>query len=72
MAICLFVVWAILGYKYQFTYNHGESMEPAHYDGDWIIVEKTKRLPKGWSPDRFDVIVILDEKTGEELKCIVF
>ena len=66
-AICLFVVWAILGYKYQFTYNHGESMEPTHYDGDWIIVEKAKRLPKGWSPDRFDVVVILDEDTRDKL-----
>lgn len=67
IAICLFVVWAIIGYKYQFTYNHGESMEPTHYDGDWIIVEKAERLRKGWSPDRFDVVVILDGKTGDKL-----
>ena len=67
IAICLFVVWAVLGYKYQFTYNHGESMEPTYSNGDWIIVEKAKVLPKEWSPDRFDVVVILDEATGDKL-----
>jgi len=67
IAVCLFVVWAILGYKYQLTYNKGESMEPTHSDGDWIMVEKKERLPRGWEPDRYDVVIILDKELNDKL-----
>lgn len=39
-------------------------MEPAHSDGEWMIVEKRNRLPKDWTPDRYDVVVI--ENRGEK------
>jgi len=67
IAVCLFMVWAVFGYKYQFTYNKGNSMEPTFSDGDWIIIQKKNRLPKSWKPERYDAIVIADEKTGENL-----
>ncbi|MAH48558.1 signal peptidase I [Candidatus Pacearchaeota archaeon] len=66
-AICLFIVWSIFGYKYQFTYNKGVSMEPTYDNGDWIIIEKRSWLPKDWAPDRFDVVIIYDEAEGEDL-----
>jgi len=67
VAICLFIIWAILGYKYQLTYNEGESMEPAYSNGDWIIVQKRERLPKNWEPDRYDVVIILDKQLEDTL-----
>ena len=66
-AICLFVIWAIIGHQYRFTYNHGTSMEPTYSDGDWMVVEKRDKLPKDWAPDRYDVIVIRNEKEKENL-----
>ena len=66
-AICLFVIWIIIGYRYQFTYNHGDSMEPTYSNGDWIVVEKRNKLPKNWRPDRYDVVIIRHEKDKESL-----
>lgn len=67
IAVCLFVVWAIIGHQYRLTYNHGESMEPAFSDGSWMMVEKRGKLPKNWVPDRYDVIVVRDEGERETL-----
>lgn len=65
-AILLFVVWFIVGYKYGLIYTKGESMSPAYSDGEWVVIEKIN-FPPNWIPDRFDVIVIEDEVSGENL-----
>ncbi len=67
LAACLFVVWAIFGHKYQFAYNKGGSMEPAYSNGDWIIVEKRNHLRKSWRPDRYDVVLINDPESADNL-----
>lgn len=58
IAVCLFMVWAVFGYKYQFAYNKGRSMEPTYSNGDWIVIEKRNHLPEDWVPDRYDVVLI--------------
>ena len=67
MAICLFIVWAIIGHRYQFTYNKGGSMEPTYSDGDWIIVEKRNQLSEKWTPDKYDVVIVRDRGNNENL-----
>ena len=42
-------------------------MQPTYYDGEWIVIEKRSDLPKDWVPDRLDVVVILDEASGDKL-----
>ena len=55
----ILLTWYLLfGYKYSFIYNHGDSMEPAFFNGDWVIVEKNK----GEIPHRFDCIIIEEGK----------
>jgi signal peptidase I len=66
-AVSLFIIWAVIGHRYRFTYNKGESMEPAYYNGEWMIVEKRNKLPKDWIPDKYDVVVIEDKGEGENL-----
>ena len=64
-AIMLFTIYLFIGKDYRFTYNHGRSMEPTYDDGDWLIVQHKTKLPKDWTPDRYDnVIVNVD---GEKL-----
>ena len=65
-AIILFVWYAVFGYKYGFIYNHGISMQPTIKNGEWIIMQKKSSMGKGWTPDRFDVVIIDDAK-GERL-----
>jgi signal peptidase I len=42
-------------------------MQPTYLDGEWVVIEKKSGLPKGWEPDRLDVVVILDEESGDRL-----
>jgi len=59
LAILMLGTWyALFGYKYQFIYNHGVSMEPTIRNGDWIVVQKGSDLPKSWEPDRYDLVII--------------
>lgn len=67
LATMLFVWWATFGYKYQFIYTDGVSMQPTLYDGDWIILQKRSAMEKNWKPDRYDVLVITDDNTDEDL-----
>ena len=57
-AVILFVWYKSFGYKYGFIYNHGISMQPTIGDGDWVIMQKRSTLGEGWTPDRYDVVVI--------------
>lgn len=66
-AIVLAFWWLMFGYKYQFIYNHGPSMETTHSDGDWIIIEKKAHLGKDWTPEKFDCIVIRDKNSKDYL-----
>ena len=63
----LLTIYLFIGRDYRFTYNHGESMDPTISDGDVIVVQKKNRLPKGWSPDRNDIVIIYDEKSSDKL-----
>lgn len=42
-------------------------MEPTYSNGDWIVVEKRQRLPKNWQPDRYDVVLVHDAETNDDL-----
>jgi signal peptidase I len=42
-------------------------MQPTLADGDWIILQKRSSMKEGWTPDRYDVVVIDDVATGERL-----
>jgi len=67
LAVALLMAWyAFFGYKYQFSYNWGESMEPTLSHSEWIVVQKRSSLGKEWSPQKWDVVLIMDEK-GESL-----
>tara|TARA_Y100001938_G_scaffold8794_2_gene10727 strand:+ start:495 stop:1043 length:549 start_codon:yes stop_codon:yes gene_type:complete len=58
----ILLTWYILvGHKYRFYYNHGASMEPTHYDGEWIIGEVD---PK-YTPRKYDLVII--DVDGEKL-----
>ena len=66
-AIILGVWWLFFGYRYGFIYNHGQSMEPTHSNGDILIIEKSRFLGGNWKPDRTDVVVIRDKESGDDL-----
>ena len=57
-ALMLLTWYALFGYKYQFIYNYGTSMEPTLSHKDWIVVQKKSDLPKNWEPDRYDIVII--------------
>tara|TARA_B100000959_G_scaffold259744_1_gene295600 strand:- start:2359 stop:2892 length:534 start_codon:yes stop_codon:yes gene_type:complete len=65
-ALFLFL-YVIFGYQYKLTYNKGESMEPTHLDGDWVIVEKRNYLPENWIPDKYDIVIIEEDGRTENL-----
>jgi signal peptidase I len=65
-ALFLFL-YVIFGYQYKLTYNKGESMEPTHSDGDWVIVQKRNNLPKNWTPSRYDAVIIEEDGHNEDL-----
>jgi len=59
LAALMLITWyALFGYKYQFVYNHGVSMEPTIHHKDWIVVQKKSDLPGHWKPDRYDIVII--------------
>ena len=53
--------------KYKIIWNFGDSMEPTYANRDFLIVERPRSLGKEWRPERYDVVVIKDEKTGDDL-----
>jgi signal peptidase I len=66
-AIMLLTIYLFIGRDYRFTYNHGESMDPTISSGEVIVVQKKNRLPKGWSPDRNDIVIIYDKGSSDKL-----
>jgi signal peptidase I len=42
-------------------------MEPTHSNGEWIIIEKRNYLPKNWTPDKYDIVVIEENGYSENL-----
>jgi len=67
VAIILFTWYVSFGYKYGFIYNHGISMQPTIEDGQWIIIQKRSAMREGWTPDRYDVVIVNDVGSGERL-----
>tara|TARA_R100000808_G_C2155151_1_gene166904 strand:- start:636 stop:1199 length:564 start_codon:yes stop_codon:yes gene_type:complete len=55
------------GYHYQPIYIDGISMEKTYSDKQWTLMQRKRSLGKGWSPDRFDVVVIWNEECRENL-----
>jgi signal peptidase I len=37
-------------------------MEPAYSHKEWVIIEKRSSLGKDWTPDKYDVVIVNDEK----------
>ena len=64
-ALLLLGVYLIFSHKYQFVYNQGNSMEPTYQDGEWMVTQRHKNLGKEWTPDKYDVVIIV--KNDEEL-----
>jgi signal peptidase I len=60
-AILLLTWYLLVGHKFGFIYNHGESMLPAFYNGEWIVTE----INKGKIPERYDVVIVTCD--GERL-----
>ena len=67
MAALFLFLYIIFGHQYRLTYNKGESMRPTYSDGEWIIVEKRNYLPKNWTPDKYDVVIIEEDGCNENL-----
>ena len=67
VAVVLLAWYLSFGYKYGFIYNHGISMQPTISNGEWIIMQKRSAMKEGWTPDRYDVVIIDDVKSGETL-----
>jgi len=42
-------------------------MTPTYKDGQWTLMQRTRSLGEGWTPDRFDVIAVWSDKDGELL-----
>jgi signal peptidase I len=68
LVIFILLSWlALFGYKYQFIYMSGISMEPTIYDNEWLVVQNRSTLGKGWTPDRLDLVLIKDKEAGDLL-----
>jgi len=64
IAIVLFGLYIVFGYKYKIIYNVGHSMEPYHSHREWLVLERAPS-DKSWTPDKYDVVVFY--KDGEKL-----
>jgi signal peptidase I len=71
LAALLFTCWALIGHKYRFLYNVGESMEPTLSSGEWVVAEKRSSLGGGWTPDRFDVVILLVSEGDKLTKRVI-
>ena len=64
MAILICVMAAsfhlLISKDYGIVLNDGDSMSPTIKDGEWMIMEKRSLLGEGWTPDRFDIVLIKD------------
>ena len=70
--LSLLLVWyLIFGHKYQFIYNKGYSMEPTFQNEEWIIAQKKSSLSKSWSPNRFDIVIIEENKNENLCKRVI-
>ena len=70
--LSILLVWyLIFGHKYQFIYNKGNSMEPTFENKEWIITQKKSSLAKNWSPNRFDVVIIEENKNENLCKRVI-
>jgi len=67
VAVILFVWYISFGYKYGFIYSQGISMQPTIENGEWIIMQKRSAMGEGWTPDRYDVVIVNDAGSGESL-----
>ena len=61
----------IIFFKYRIAFGIGESMEPTHHHGEWIIAEKVNNSKNNWSPERFDVILVKDKSNDNLSKRII-
>ncbi len=58
LTLCTVPFW----YHYRLTYVDGISMEPTYDDGQWTLMQRSRSFDKDWVPDRFDAVVVWDEK----------
>ena len=58
LTICVIPFW----YHYRIVYVNGISMTPTYDDGQWTLMQRIRSLDTNWAPDRFDVVVVWDDK----------